>query len=318
MNDDRTRDLILDAAERLIGVLGYSKTTMDDVAEAAGVGKRTIYVHFPSKEEVVLCTIDRIVERLVARLREHAAAAGPAAERLRRDARRTGAVPVRQRARTTRTGWTSCSRRCGRRTWPAASGTSPPRPRCSPRCSKAGHAAGRVRRPRPARRRRGAPARHQQPAPVRPERRELGRRKDVEARAGRVADLLLFGLCRGRKPGSSSPVHPSRGAPCVTLRTALALASRSSRWSRARASSRPPTDRTIDAAERKAVIDGVLEKVEANYVFPDVGKKMAEAIRDRGRRRRSTTRSPAAGNWPTSLTKHLREVCKDKHLGVRY
>ena len=28
--------------------------------------------------------------------------------------------------------------------------------------------------------------------------RELGRRKDVEARVGRVADLLLFGLCRGR------------------------------------------------------------------------------------------------------------------------
>ena len=75
--------LILDAAERLIGVLGYSKTTMDDVAKAAGVGKRTIYVHFPSKEEVVLCTIDRIVDRLVARLRAHAAAPGPAAERIR-------------------------------------------------------------------------------------------------------------------------------------------------------------------------------------------------------------------------------------------
>src|SRR5437763_520244 len=40
-------------------------------------------------------------------------------------------------------------------------------------------------------------------------------------------------------------------------------------------------DRTIDAPERKTVIDGVLEKVEANYVFPDVGKKMAEAVRAR-------------------------------------
>ena len=30
--------------------------------------------------------------------------------------------------------------------------------------------------------------------------RELGRRKDVEARAARVADLLLYGLCRGAPP----------------------------------------------------------------------------------------------------------------------
>ena len=83
MNPNGTRDLILDAAERLIGVLGYSKTTMDDVAKAAGVGKRTIYVHFPSKEEVVLCTIDRIVDRLVVRLRDHAGKVGPAAALIR-------------------------------------------------------------------------------------------------------------------------------------------------------------------------------------------------------------------------------------------
>src|SRR3954469_9460224 len=83
MSQTGTSDLILAAVERLIGVLGYSKTNMDDVAREAGVGKRTIYVHFPSKEEVVLCTIDRIVDRLVARLRVYADAPGPAAERLR-------------------------------------------------------------------------------------------------------------------------------------------------------------------------------------------------------------------------------------------
>src|SRR5687767_11864680 len=37
----------------------------------------------------------------------------------------------------------------------------------------------------------------------------------------------------------------------------------------------------LDDAERKAVIDGVLEKVTKNYVFPDVAKKMEEAIRER-------------------------------------
>jgi AcrR family transcriptional regulator len=37
-----TRELILNAAERLIGILGYSKTTVEDIARAAGVGKRTV------------------------------------------------------------------------------------------------------------------------------------------------------------------------------------------------------------------------------------------------------------------------------------
>jgi AcrR family transcriptional regulator len=68
-----TRELILDATERLIGLLGYSKTTVEDIARAAGVGKRTVYVYFPSKEEVVLCTVDRIVDRLIIRLRSIAA-----------------------------------------------------------------------------------------------------------------------------------------------------------------------------------------------------------------------------------------------------
>jgi AcrR family transcriptional regulator len=76
-----TRELILDAAEQLIGVLGYSKTTVEDIARAARVGKRTVYIYFPSKEEVVLCTIDRIVDRLTARLRSIAQS-----DRLRADA----------------------------------------------------------------------------------------------------------------------------------------------------------------------------------------------------------------------------------------
>ncbi|MEO2089213.1 MAG: TetR/AcrR family transcriptional regulator, partial [Gemmataceae bacterium] len=78
-----TRESILDAAEQLIGVLGYSKTTVDDIARTAGVGKRTVYVYFPTKEEVILCTIDRIVERLLAPLRAHAAAGPPRADAVR-------------------------------------------------------------------------------------------------------------------------------------------------------------------------------------------------------------------------------------------
>lgn len=76
-----------------------------------------------------------------------------------------------------------------------------------------------------------------------------------------------------------------------------------------------PPDRTLDAAERSKVIDGVLEKVEANYVFPDVGKTMTEAVR--ARREKGEYDAVTSGKeLAAKLTDHLREVCKDKHLRV--
>ena len=77
------RDKILDATERLLARYGYAKMTVEDIAREAGIGKGTIYLHFPSKEEVVLSRIDRMVERLVAELRAIAASKKPPAERLR-------------------------------------------------------------------------------------------------------------------------------------------------------------------------------------------------------------------------------------------
>ena len=77
------RDLILDAADRLLARSGYKKMTMEDLAQEVGIGKGTIYLHFPSKEEVVLSHVDRIVERVKAELRRLAASDGPADARLR-------------------------------------------------------------------------------------------------------------------------------------------------------------------------------------------------------------------------------------------
>jgi AcrR family transcriptional regulator len=76
------RDVILDAADRLLARYGYKKMTMEDLAHEVGIGKGTIYLHFPSKEEVVLSHIDRIVERLKVRLLEVARRDAPPAERL--------------------------------------------------------------------------------------------------------------------------------------------------------------------------------------------------------------------------------------------
>jgi AcrR family transcriptional regulator len=78
------RDLILDATDRLLARYGYRKMTMDDLAQEVGIGKGTIYLHFPSKEEVVLSHVDRIVERLKGELLKVARGGGAPAARLRR------------------------------------------------------------------------------------------------------------------------------------------------------------------------------------------------------------------------------------------
>ncbi|HEX2570707.1 MAG TPA: TetR/AcrR family transcriptional regulator [Polyangia bacterium] len=64
-----TRDRILDALDDLLAHYGYKKTAIEDVARAAGIGKGTVYLFFPSKEELVLSSIDRIFLRVLARLR---------------------------------------------------------------------------------------------------------------------------------------------------------------------------------------------------------------------------------------------------------
>ena len=61
---EAARDAILDATDRLLARFGYRKMTVEDIAAEAGIGKGTIYLHFSSKEEVVLSHVDRIVDRL--------------------------------------------------------------------------------------------------------------------------------------------------------------------------------------------------------------------------------------------------------------
>src|SRR5262245_60344870 len=78
------RDRIPESAERLMGRLGDPKMTRDDIAREAGIGRRTIYLHFPSKEETAPATIDRIVDRPKSRLGELAASDRPCHDRLRR------------------------------------------------------------------------------------------------------------------------------------------------------------------------------------------------------------------------------------------
>lgn len=195
-----TRGLILDAAERLLGQLGYSKTTMDDVARAAGVGKRTIYVYFPSKEELTLGTIDRIVDRLTDRLAAVADSDRPAADKLRAmlldrvlfrfDSVRDYYHGLDELFAALRPAY--LARR--QRYFEAEAGVFA-------RAIAAGAAAGEFDAPDPRAAAETLLLATNSLLPYALSARELGRRKDVEARAARIADLLLYGLCRTGRPG---------------------------------------------------------------------------------------------------------------------
>ena len=56
-----TRNAILDACDHIMARYGFLKMSMDDLAREAGVAKRTIYLHFGSKEDVGLSSIGRVV-----------------------------------------------------------------------------------------------------------------------------------------------------------------------------------------------------------------------------------------------------------------
>jgi AcrR family transcriptional regulator len=77
------RDAILDATDRLLARYGYRKMTVEDIAREVGIGKGSVYLHFASKEEIVLSRVDRLVEQLKERLWAIARSDADAAIRLR-------------------------------------------------------------------------------------------------------------------------------------------------------------------------------------------------------------------------------------------
>jgi AcrR family transcriptional regulator len=58
----RTRDAILDAAERVFIDRGFHATAVTDIAEAAGYSKGAAYSQFATKDELFLAMIDRRID----------------------------------------------------------------------------------------------------------------------------------------------------------------------------------------------------------------------------------------------------------------
>jgi AcrR family transcriptional regulator len=63
---------VLDAAAELLVRLGYRRVTIEEVAQRAGIGKGTVYLHFPTKEALFLAVLLRtrhaVQARIVARM----------------------------------------------------------------------------------------------------------------------------------------------------------------------------------------------------------------------------------------------------------
>jgi TetR/AcrR family transcriptional repressor of nem operon len=63
----QTRDVIIDAATRLMAVRGYKSTSVDDVLRESAIGKGNFYYYFKSKEDLGYAILDHVVGVFVER-----------------------------------------------------------------------------------------------------------------------------------------------------------------------------------------------------------------------------------------------------------
>jgi len=63
---DRKREAIIQAAIAEFRANGFEITSMDKIAATAGVSKRTVYNHFPSKEELFAEILNQLWDRVLA------------------------------------------------------------------------------------------------------------------------------------------------------------------------------------------------------------------------------------------------------------
>jgi AcrR family transcriptional regulator len=76
-------EALLDAAERLLVDVGYARITTRRLAEEAGVNHGLVHYYFGSNENLLVRTLERFTERLIARQRELYAAELPFVEKWR-------------------------------------------------------------------------------------------------------------------------------------------------------------------------------------------------------------------------------------------
>lgn len=66
---DKTRNRLLEIARQTFIKKGVEHTTMNDIAEASGNVRRTLYTHFKSKEDIYWAVVEREIMHLVSQLK---------------------------------------------------------------------------------------------------------------------------------------------------------------------------------------------------------------------------------------------------------
>ncbi len=74
---------ILEAARKVFARKGFNGATVDEIAEAAGMAKGTVYLYFPSKRDVYLAALKRGLTTLIQETKRNVAAAATPADKLR-------------------------------------------------------------------------------------------------------------------------------------------------------------------------------------------------------------------------------------------
>jgi len=61
---------ILEIARKMFAEKGFHETNLNDVAQEVGIARGTIYLHFPTKEDLLLAIINQAEAQLLARLNQ--------------------------------------------------------------------------------------------------------------------------------------------------------------------------------------------------------------------------------------------------------
>ena len=66
----KTRIRLVDVARQLFAKKGLENTTMNDIAQASGKGRRTLYTYFKNKEDIYWAVIEGELERINERIND--------------------------------------------------------------------------------------------------------------------------------------------------------------------------------------------------------------------------------------------------------
>jgi AcrR family transcriptional regulator len=83
LSAEERRRAILEAAQDVFAVSGYHGSSIDEIAQQAGISKALIYEHFPSKKDLHVSLLDMHVQELLGRLAANADTGEPGDIRMR-------------------------------------------------------------------------------------------------------------------------------------------------------------------------------------------------------------------------------------------